>query len=240
MYQFFSSEVFGLPADTANLIATIVLALLALFILYMIYRMISRPRMASGRRSRHARLAITDAASVDDRRKLVLVRRDDVEHLIMIGGSNDMVIEADIKKTLAASPAEMSSRPVAPAAPAMPPAPAATAAPATRVEPAAAGVAPTAKPVAPKIEPAAPASAKTPAANPTPAEKPASSLTMPTLGTAAAGAAAVTSSAASSVKETVTAAVEPVTDKIGTKATEVKTTISEDMDALLSEITTEK
>jgi flagellar protein FliO/FliZ len=36
-------------------------------------------------------------AAVDARRKLLLVRRDDVEHLVMIGGPVDMLIETGIK-----------------------------------------------------------------------------------------------------------------------------------------------
>ncbi|MGE0701032.1 MAG: hypothetical protein AB7O57_18190 [Hyphomicrobiaceae bacterium] len=42
------------------------------------------------------RLAVVEHASVDGRRKLVLVRRDDVEHLIMTGGPVDVVIETGI------------------------------------------------------------------------------------------------------------------------------------------------
>ena len=37
-----------------------------------------------------------DHASVDGRRRLVLVRRDNVEHLIMIGGPVDVVVETGI------------------------------------------------------------------------------------------------------------------------------------------------
>ena len=37
-----------------------------------------------------------EQASVDSRRKLVLIRRDDVEHLIMTGGPVDVVIETGI------------------------------------------------------------------------------------------------------------------------------------------------
>ena len=40
--------------------------------------------------------ASLDAHAVDARRKLVLIRRDNVEHLIMIGGPNDVVIESTI------------------------------------------------------------------------------------------------------------------------------------------------
>ena len=37
-----------------------------------------------------------EQASVDSKRKLVLIRRDDVEHLIMTGGPVDVVIETGI------------------------------------------------------------------------------------------------------------------------------------------------
>jgi hypothetical protein len=42
------------------------------------------------------RLDVVDSANVDGRRKLILVRRDDVEHLIMTGGPVDVVIETGI------------------------------------------------------------------------------------------------------------------------------------------------
>jgi len=42
------------------------------------------------------RLDVVDQANVDGRRRLVLVRRDEVEHLIMTGGPVDVVIETGI------------------------------------------------------------------------------------------------------------------------------------------------
>ena len=42
------------------------------------------------------RVYISEQANVDGRRKLLLIRRDDVEHLIMTGGPVDMVIETGI------------------------------------------------------------------------------------------------------------------------------------------------
>lgn len=42
------------------------------------------------------RLGVMEQASVDGRRKLLLIRRDDVEHLIMTGGPVDVVIETGI------------------------------------------------------------------------------------------------------------------------------------------------
>jgi len=56
-------------------------------------------------RGRQPRLAVIDHASVDGRRRLVLVRRDNVEHLLMIGGPSDVVVEANIVRA-AAQPRE--------------------------------------------------------------------------------------------------------------------------------------
>lgn len=42
------------------------------------------------------RLGVSEQANVDGRRKLLLIRRDDVEHLIMTGGPVDVVIETNI------------------------------------------------------------------------------------------------------------------------------------------------
>lgn len=42
------------------------------------------------------RLGVSEQAAVDSRRRLVLIRRDGVEHLIMTGGPVDVVIETGI------------------------------------------------------------------------------------------------------------------------------------------------
>ena len=43
------------------------------------------------------RLNIIEILPVDARRKLMLIRRDDVEHLVMLGNERDIVIELNIK-----------------------------------------------------------------------------------------------------------------------------------------------
>jgi flagellar protein FliO/FliZ len=50
---------------------------------------------ALGRRSR--RLAIAEVLPVDARHRLVLVRRDATEHLLLIGGGSDILIESSIR-----------------------------------------------------------------------------------------------------------------------------------------------
>src|SRR5437588_9820785 len=57
---------------------------------------------ANTNRGRMPRLAVIDAAAVDGRRRLVLVRRDNIEHLLMIGGPTDIVVEANIVRATAA------------------------------------------------------------------------------------------------------------------------------------------
>src|SRR6202022_3007647 len=81
-----------------------------------------RPTNA-GRRGCQARLAVVDAANVDGRRKLVLIRRDNLEHLVLIGGPSDVLIEPNI--AAGAAPREVPPpRPVPPGdtlQPAVPP-----------------------------------------------------------------------------------------------------------------------
>jgi hypothetical protein len=42
------------------------------------------------------RVAVIEALPVEGRRSVVLVRRDNIEHLVLVGGRNDLVIEANI------------------------------------------------------------------------------------------------------------------------------------------------
>jgi flagellar protein FliO/FliZ len=45
---------------------------------------------------------VIDSASVDGRRRLIIVRRDNVEHLLMIGGPSDVVVEQNIVRGMPA------------------------------------------------------------------------------------------------------------------------------------------
>jgi len=57
----------------------------------------------AGQRGRQPRLAVIDHASVDARRRLILIRRDNVEHLLLIGGPTDVVVEPNIVRAMPAS-----------------------------------------------------------------------------------------------------------------------------------------
>lgn len=84
------------------------IAFLVVFVLIGVTAWLVR-RFGTGRlgaqttRGRQPRLAVIDAAPVDGRRRLVLIRRDNIEHLLMIGGPSDVVVETNIVRATAAS-----------------------------------------------------------------------------------------------------------------------------------------
>ena len=64
-------------------------------------------RLGGNLRGRQSRLSTMETARIDGHRCLVLVRRDNFEHLLMIGGPTDLVIEANIITHAAAVPHEV-------------------------------------------------------------------------------------------------------------------------------------
>jgi flagellar protein FliO/FliZ len=77
----------------------VVLALIGLAA-WLVRRFAGNRLGANANRGRMPRLAVIDAAAVDGRRRLVLVRRDNVEHLLMIGGPTDIVVEPNIVRAI--------------------------------------------------------------------------------------------------------------------------------------------
>ncbi len=83
------------------LFVIVVLGLLALA--FWLLRRFGGGRLGGGAtRGRQPRLAVIDQASVDSRRRLVLIRRDNVEHLLIIGGPSDVVVEQNIVRAATA------------------------------------------------------------------------------------------------------------------------------------------
>jgi flagellar protein FliO/FliZ len=78
---------------------------------YLMRRLTGGTLSIAGPRGRQPRLAVIDAASVDGRRRLVLVRRDNVEHLLLIGGPTDIVVEPNIDKAAIAAAAGVPASP---------------------------------------------------------------------------------------------------------------------------------
>ena len=73
------------------IVAAVVLSLL--FVLTLAFRALA----GRGGGQESSRLAVSEFLEVDKNRRLVLVRRDDVEHLVLIGGGQDVVVESAIR-----------------------------------------------------------------------------------------------------------------------------------------------
>ncbi|MEM8645926.1 MAG: flagellar biosynthetic protein FliO [Pseudomonadota bacterium] len=78
--------------DLVKIIGAIAIVLLFIFIAIAIFRRIG----GEVRGKRGSRLAVTEFRELDKLRHLVLVRCDNEEHLLLIGGPQDLVIESNI------------------------------------------------------------------------------------------------------------------------------------------------
>jgi hypothetical protein len=94
--------------ENIQLVVASIALLALLFFAVIVWRALS-PRI-SGRRGQ--RLGVSEYYEIDKSRRLVLVRRDNVEHLIIIGGGQDLVIEPNI--TASAIAAAYTPTPVTP------------------------------------------------------------------------------------------------------------------------------
>src|SRR5262245_25941928 len=79
---------------------------------WMVRRFGARRLAATSARGRQSHLDVIETANVDGRRRLVLIRGNGTEHLMMIGGPTDVVIETNIMRE--ATPREAAPRPPAP------------------------------------------------------------------------------------------------------------------------------
>lgn len=160
------------PGYAAALLWTFAALILLVIVLVIIklVRNLTFGTFVAGGRNRKTRLAVMDATAVDSHRRLVLVRRDDIEHLILIGGPTDVVVERDIRLSAPRRPAltgdgglqpvQATAAPAArprapqpaPPPPRQAPQPVTTAAPA-RPRPAAPAPAPAPKPVTQSYQP---------------------------------------------------------------------------------------
>ncbi len=107
MFEFLGSELGTLTKVVVVLL--IILGLIALTI-WLIRRFGPVTLTKTGvARGRQPRLALLESATVDARRRLVLIRRDNVEHLLLVGGPTDVVVEPNIVRaaTMQTQPAPM-------------------------------------------------------------------------------------------------------------------------------------
>jgi hypothetical protein len=85
--------------DLTPYMGTLIIAAIAVALILagiILYRLVG----GSVRGRRGSRLGISEYHELDKARRLVLVRRDDVEHLLLIGGGQDIVVEGGIGSPL--------------------------------------------------------------------------------------------------------------------------------------------
>lgn len=102
-------NVFGMETSLAVrfIIAFIVVFALIGAVAWLIRRFGSGQLGNQTARGRAPRLAVIEASIVDNRRRLVLIRRDNAEHLLMIGGPTDIVVEQNIVRGQSATRGNM-------------------------------------------------------------------------------------------------------------------------------------
>jgi flagellar biogenesis protein FliO len=86
-----------------KIVLTLAIVIILISLLAMVMKRFSGGHFIIGHRNRQPRLQVLEAIAVDTRRKLVLVRRDEVEHLLMIGGADDILVEQCIYKGVSAA-----------------------------------------------------------------------------------------------------------------------------------------
>src|SRR5262245_40845002 len=102
-----------MPFAAWMVIALVIVVALIGTIAWLVRRFGARHLAETSARGRQPHLDVIETANVDGRRRLVLIRRYGTEHLMMIGGPTDVVIETNIMRE--ATPREAQApRPPAP------------------------------------------------------------------------------------------------------------------------------
>jgi len=109
-----------IPAG-AKYAAALVFVLILILLVSWVLKKISAKVRIGGRRG--ARLKVQESIMVDTTRTLTLVKCDNVEHLILLGGTSDLVVASNIQETRAAAkpPARSPALAAAAATPALQP-----------------------------------------------------------------------------------------------------------------------
>ena len=89
----FLTSLFG--GETNFLTVAIALAIVLVLIVLAVWliKLVGDASRGVGR-GRNRRLMVIDSIAIDNKRQAVIIRRDETEHLIVIGGPNDLVVEA--------------------------------------------------------------------------------------------------------------------------------------------------
>jgi len=87
---------FDLTHGFVRLILALIFVLGLILLLAAAYKKWAAGKVGTVGRGRDKRIAILEVVTLDPSRRVILLRRDGVEHLVLVGGGNDVVIESGI------------------------------------------------------------------------------------------------------------------------------------------------
>jgi len=124
----FLNSLFGGENGYLTMIVALAIVIVLIVLAVWLIKLVGDASASVGR-GRNRRLMVIDSVAIDNKRQAIIIRRDETEHLIVIGGPNDLVVESGFE----APPVQQVQRPrrkPAEPAPAVAPEPAAPARPA--------------------------------------------------------------------------------------------------------------
>ncbi|MEM8649486.1 MAG: hypothetical protein AAGF54_03050 [Pseudomonadota bacterium] len=120
--EYIQSLFSGEQGQGVQLVAISFALVICLILIFWIVRQINSAPTRKANKNRTPRLSITDSTRVDDKRYFVLIRRDNIEHLVLIGGGSDLVVESGIvrAKMPTKKPGQVATQPQVPTHPPKP------------------------------------------------------------------------------------------------------------------------
>ncbi|WP_455480011.1 flagellar biosynthetic protein FliO [Bartonella sp. B23] len=96
MYVWLSSQMGTSATNIVVGVVFFIITLTALATIILSLRCLKRGQFSINRKKPSSRLTLCETIAIDRARRLVLVRCDDKEHLLLIGGFTDIVVESNV------------------------------------------------------------------------------------------------------------------------------------------------
>lgn len=89
----FLTSLFGGETNYVTMVVALAIVLVLIVLAVWLIKLIGQASQRVGR-GRNRRLAVIEAIAIDQKRQAVIIRRDGIEHLVLTGGPNDLVVES--------------------------------------------------------------------------------------------------------------------------------------------------
>ncbi|UNE55229.1 flagellar biosynthetic protein FliO [Bartonella machadoae] len=99
MYVWLSSQIGTSAANITISFIFFIITITAIAAIILFLRRFKRGKSIFNRKKSLSRLTLCETIAIDRTRRLVLIRCDDKEHLLLIGGVTDIVVESNITNT---------------------------------------------------------------------------------------------------------------------------------------------